>query len=109
MSYTNLKKYKCQDLKTLLAKKQYEISKINLKGIKGITQFKKLNNEIDAIFGDLAVFKCDGIDYLYMPSLITPQKSKSTKLQLNRETDPRKLFIKGIDSHLPPKKRSSLR
>lgn len=106
MSYNDLKRTKCIDFKTDLAKKQYEITQVKIKGIKGITEFKNIIKEIDDLIDKLYTFKCEGVDYIYQPMSRT--KKTSTQLKLKRENNRNKLFIKS-DSHLPLKKRLSAR
>lgn len=108
MFYKKLNKYICEAFKTEIAYKQHELTKVNVKGVKGITQFKKKIKEIDDLLNKISLLECPGIDYIYQGPF-KQEKNTSTKLQLNRETDPRKLFIKSGESRLPPKKRSSFR
>lgn len=108
MPNTNFKKYKCNSLKTELAKKQFAVTNSNIKGLKGLTLFKKLIDEIDDILDDIYHLKCHGADYVYQGP-IKLEKKTFTKLQLNRATDPSKLFINSSEAYLPPKKRISVR
>lgn len=103
----------CLKYRNQLGEKQYQLSKINIKGVKSLTDIRLLNEHISDLLKVLKTFRCDGTEYLEPEPKIKSKKS-STKLKLNRELDPKKLFIrdgkrKSSPDILPPKKRKSLR
>lgn len=95
----------CLKYRKQLSNKQYQLSKIDIKGVKSLTEIKILNEHISDLLKILKTFRCDGIEYLMSEPKI--RKNSSTKLKLNREVDTKKLFIS--TPTLPPKKRKSLR
>jgi hypothetical protein len=100
----------CLKYRKELAEKQYELSKININGIRSLTDIKILNNHIKDLLYILKTLRCEGTNYLGQEPKIIGKKS--TKLKLNRELDPKKLFIrvaeiKRMQDKLPPKKRKT--
>jgi predicted ATP-grasp superfamily ATP-dependent carboligase len=97
----------CSAFRTQLAQKQYQLSKTNYKKHSDLIDILILNQHIKELLKVIKSLNCEGADYLGKEPKIT-RKKLSTKLKLNRELDPKKLFIP-IKSNLPPKKRLSLR
>lgn len=102
----------CLKYRTQLATKQYQLSKINLKGVRSLNDMKILNEHIKDLLNLLKKLSCAGTDYLGQEPKI--KKKSSTKLKLNREKDMKKLFITGgfkrkfIKEQVQPKKRFSV-
>lgn len=102
----------CLKYRMQLAMKQYQLSKINLKGVRSLNDIKILNEHIKDVLNLLKTLHCEGTDFLGPEPKI--KRKSSTKLKLDRQKDVKKLFIAGtvkrkfIKEQLPPKKRFSL-
>jgi hypothetical protein len=85
---------KCLNQRTKLGIKRYELSKIDVGGLKSLVKIKALKNEINDLVKIMKKLECDGISFMNIKTEPHLKKKRSSSIS---------------KSNLPPKKRHSSR